>query len=93
MNDDTNWARLQTWLQEATLCLEYCTRLAMGKRTGNVEGAMGDNSIFLMQLDADDGEVSEAHIRDYVTNIGKLAAAGWKTNHDFPVFAPIEGEK
>ena len=93
--ESTDWTRLQIWLQEATMVLEYCTRLAIAKRTGDVKGAMTagkakGNRIFLLQMDMDacDGEIGEALIRKYVVNIGKLAEAGWKTNEVFPVFDP-----
>ena len=89
----TDWDRLQCWLQEASMVLDYCTRLAIAKRTGDSEGAMGDNFCFHAQL-GEDREISEPLIRDYVVNIGKLAEAGWATNMDFPVFGEIDrGEK
>ena len=37
--ENIDWDRLQSWLQEATLVLDYCTRLAIVKRTGDVAGA------------------------------------------------------
>ncbi len=93
---NVDWERLQRWLQEASLVLEYCVRLVMAKRTGDVEGSlgietpnMGKNPIFLVQFDADDQEISEALIRRYVSNIGKLADAGWGENEDFPIFLPL----
>lgn len=96
--NNVDWKRLQRWLQEASLVLEYCARLAMAKCTGDVEGALGietskgKNPIFLVQFDADDQEISEALIRRYVSNIGKLADAGWGENEDFPVFVPLNDE-
>ena len=86
-DNSLEWSRLQSWLQEAELILDYCTRLAIAMRTGDVEGAMGHNPIFLMQYDADSHDDDESLIRARITNIGKLASAGWETNSDFPIFA------
>ena len=84
---EVDWAWLQCWLQEAGLVLNYCTRLVCAMRTGNINEAL-DDILFKMQFFAGDQELSEPLIRKYVSNIGKLAEAGWKTNDDFPIFRP-----
>jgi hypothetical protein len=89
-NENVDWDRLQSWLQEATLVLDYCTRLAIVKRTGDVVGTLGDNFNYMMEYESEDKEISEAKIRGYVANIGRLAESGWKTNEGFPFFAPID---
>ena len=89
-NENIDWDRLQSWLQEAMLVLDYCTRLAIVKRTGDVAGAFGDNFNYMMEYESEDKEISEAKIKKHVANIGRLAEAGWKTNEDFPFFAPID---
>ena len=50
----------------------------------------GDNFNYMMEYESEDKEISEAKIRGYVANIGRLAESGWKTNEDFPFFAPID---
>lgn len=92
-NKAVDWDRLQSWLQEATAVLEYCTRLAIAKGTGDIEGAIGDNGCFKMQFVSDDEIISEERIRGYVVNIGRLAEAGWETNDDFPFFVSIKKKK
>ena len=84
---EVDWAWLQCWLQEAGLVLNYCTRLVCAMRTGNINEAL-DDILFKMQFFAGDQELSEPLIRKYVSNLGKLAEAGWKTNDDFPIFRP-----
>ena len=92
-NKSVDWDRLQSWLQEAAMALDYCVLLAAGKRTGDIEGALKGHDCFKMQFIADDMEISEERIRGYVANIGRLAEVGWKTNEDFPFFASIEHTK
>ena len=88
--EKVDWNRLQSWLQEATIVLDYCTRLAIVKRTGDADGAFGGNPNYMMEYESEDKEISEAKIKKHVANIGRLAEAGWKTNEDFPFFAPID---
>lgn len=89
-NGNVDWEHVQRWLQEAGMILDYCTRLAIAKRTGDVDTAMGGNTCFLMQFDLNDKDADEARIRRYVANIGKMAEAGWKTNENFPFFGCVD---
>ena len=61
--------RVQSWLQEATMVLDYCTRLAIVNRTGDADGAFGGNPNYMMEYDSEDKEISEAKIKKYVANI------------------------
>lgn len=89
-NKVIDWERLQIWLQEAAMLLDYCTRLVIAKRTaGDIDDAMGDYGCFKMQFETDDKVITEDLIQEYVANIGKLAEDGWETNQNFPILGDI----
>ena len=63
--ESVDWNRLQSWLQEAATVLDYCTLLAAGKRTGDIEGALEGHDCFKMQFIADDMEISDEVYGEY----------------------------
>ena len=65
------------------MVLDYCTCLAIKKRTGSFPKTA--LSLFHMQAAAD-GEITKDLIQEYVSGIGALARVGFAMDSEFPVF-------
>ena len=78
-----DWTRIQRWLQDAAMELEYLVLRVGAKRNG---GRMPENAPAIFAL-ANDMAVplTEAGLKSRIKEICKLSE-GWSTNESFPQF-------
>ena len=80
---EPDWIRIQSWLQNAALELDYLVWLVIAKRTG----AMPDEAptLFKIEADLEEEPLTEDVIHRRLKEIADLAE-GWRTNDVFPQF-------
>lgn len=81
----TRWLRIQSFIQEAGLVLDYLHWRVLCKRCGDQPAP----TLFMMTADAD-GELTEEMIVEQLEAIARQARAGFVDGHCFPVFASRE---
>ena len=81
---DTRWRRIQAFIQEAGLVLDYLHWRVLCKRYGEQPAS----ALFLMTAD-DDGELTEEMIVEQLEAIARQARAGFVDGQGFPVFASL----
>ena len=81
---DVRWRRIQTFIQEAGLVLDYLHWRVLCKRNGDQPAP----ALFLMTADGD-GELTEEMIITQLEAIARQARAGFVDGQGFPVFASL----
>lgn len=83
--DDERWQRIQNFVQEAGIVLDYLHWRVLCKRYGEQPAS----PLFLMTADSD-GELTEEMVIAQLEAIARQARAGFVDGPDFPVFAPLD---
>ena len=81
---DVRWRRIQAFIQEAGIVLDYLHWRVLCKRYGEQPAS----ALFLMTAD-DDGELTEEMIVEQLEAIAQQARAGFVDGPGFPVFASL----
>ena len=81
---DVRWRRIQAFIQEAGLVLDYLHWRVLCKRCGDQPAP----ALFLMTADGD-GELTEEMIVAQFEAIARQARAGFVDGPGFPVFASL----
>ena len=81
-NCDARWRRIQAFIQEAGIVLDYLHWRVLCKCSGDQPAS----ALFLMTADSD-GELTEEMIVGQLEAIARQARAGFVDGHGFPVFA------
>ena len=81
---DVRWRRIQAFIQEAGIVLDYLHWRVLCKRYGEQPAS----ALFLMTAD-DDGELTEEMIVEQLEAIARQARAGFVVGPGFPVFASL----
>ena len=82
--DDEGWRRIQAFIQEAGIVLDYLHWRVLCKHYGEQPAP----ALFLMTADGD-GELTEEMIVEHLEAIARQARAGFVDGPGFPVFAPL----
>lgn len=85
---DQRWERIQAFVQEAGIVLEYLHWRVLCKRYGEQPAS----ALFAMTADVD-GELTEEMIVDQLEAIARQARAGFVDGPGFPVFGSVDGRK
>ena len=81
---DVRWRRIQAFIQEVGIVLDYLHWRVLCKRYGEQPAS----ALFLMTAD-DDGELTEEMIVKQLEAIARQARAGFVDGPGFPVFASL----
>ena len=81
---DVRWRRIQVFIQEAGIVLDYLHWRVLCKRYGEQPAS----ALFLMTAD-DDGELTEEMIVKQLEAIAQQARAGFVDGPGFPVFSSL----
>ena len=81
---EARWRRIQAFIQEAGLVLDYLHWRVLCKRYGEQPAS----ALFLMTAD-EDGELTEEMIVEQLEAIAQQARAGFVDGPGFPVFASL----
>lgn len=81
---DARWRRIQAFIQEAGIVLDYLHWRILCKRYGEQPAS----ALFLMTAD-DDGELTEEMVVEQLEAIARQARAGFVDGPGFPVFASL----
>lgn len=81
---DVRWRRIQAFIQEAGIVLDYLHWRVLCKRYGEQPAS----ALFLMTAD-DDGELTEEMIVEQLEAIARQARAGFVDGPEFSVFASL----
>ena len=82
-SEDKHWERVQRFLQEAGLVLDY-----LHDRIENKRNSIKLSPLFGQVADAD-GELTDELIVNQLEAIARQAAAGFVAGDGFPVFGPL----
>lgn len=83
--DDDRWQRIQAFVQEAGIVLDYLHWRVLCKRYGEQPAT----ALYLMSSDSD-GELTKEMVVEQLEAIARQARAGFVDGPDFPVFASID---
>ena len=83
--DDKRWQRIQAFVQEAGIVLDYLHWRVLCKRYGEQPAS----ALFSMTADSD-GELTEEMVVEQLEAIARQARAGFMDGPGFPVFASID---
>ncbi|MBQ6007083.1 MAG: hypothetical protein IJL17_00990 [Kiritimatiellae bacterium] len=85
-NSDARWRRIQAFIQEAGIVLDYLHWRVLCKCSGDQPAS----ALFLMTADSD-GELTEEMIVVQLEAIARQARAGFVDGPGFPMFASLNG--
>lgn len=83
-NDD-RWQRIQAFVQEAGIVMDYLHWRVLSKRYGEQPAS----ALYSMTAD-NDGELTEEMVVEQIDAIARQARAGFVDGPGFPVFASID---
>ena len=78
-----DWTRIQGWLQNAAMELDYLVWLVIAKRTGSMPD--GVPTLYKIAACLEEEPLTEEAIRCRLKTVVDLAD-GWRTNDEFPQF-------
>ena len=78
-----DWIRIQSWLQNAAMELDYLVWLVIAKRTGDMPDEAP--TLFKIAADLEEEPLTEEVICCRLKELADLAS-GWRTNDRFPQF-------